>query len=238
MAREFSRPLQAADRLPADPRRRRRLDRVHPQADRRRARPRHGRAASCPPSWTRCSRSPTGSPSCTDGRIVGIVPPDIAREEHRPDDGRRHRPRRPRRHPRNRALTDRHRRRRPRRPRRAARRARRTARDGPIEPVASRGDRPPTRPRPAQRKRPPGATWLPHGHVLLAFVLALVVGAVLMSLRHRGPASTCTLLLRRPGDALQRVAGTKVEHRVRRADHRARSAAAGRSPRPPPRPRR
>ncbi len=37
VAREFSRPLKAAHRLTADPRRGRRLDRVHPQADHLRA---------------------------------------------------------------------------------------------------------------------------------------------------------------------------------------------------------
>ena len=45
VAREFSRDLDAARRRPADARDRRRLDRVHPQADRRQARRRHGRAA-------------------------------------------------------------------------------------------------------------------------------------------------------------------------------------------------
>ena len=45
VAREFSRAADAAHRRPADPRDRRRVDRVHPQADRRQARRGHGRPA-------------------------------------------------------------------------------------------------------------------------------------------------------------------------------------------------
>ena len=56
-----------AHRGPADARHRRRLDRVHPQADRLEARRRAPPSCSCRPSWTRSSSCRTGSGSSTAG---------------------------------------------------------------------------------------------------------------------------------------------------------------------------
>ena len=64
---------EAADRRAADPGPRRRLDGVRAPADRGRARQRRRRHRWSPPSSTRCSASPTGSASCTAGKIIGEV---------------------------------------------------------------------------------------------------------------------------------------------------------------------
>ena len=66
---------EAPRRRPADPRGGRRLDRVHPQADRGRPGRRRSRSWSSPPSSTRSSRSRTGSWSSTGDGSSASSPP-------------------------------------------------------------------------------------------------------------------------------------------------------------------
>ena len=89
VAREFSRAAQAGHRVPADARPRRRLDRVHPQADRRPARRRARRSSSSAPSSTRCSPSATGSRSCSGDGSWGSSRAPRRPEKRRDADGRR-----------------------------------------------------------------------------------------------------------------------------------------------------
>ena len=85
--------------------------------------------------------------------------------------------------------------------------------------------------RPRKRRSFP---WSDVATTLAAFVLAFLVGALLMIFSDTEVRQTFTYFFARPGDALDRVLG-EGEQRVRGADHRARSAATARSPRPPPR---
>ena len=177
LARELSRDLRLLRRRAADPRRRRRLDRVHPQADRRDARRRRARGR-------RLDRARRGR---------------RARRPHRGDVPRPHRRHRPRRHPARRARPD-DGRRTPRRrsgrmsdpqqpPRRAGEPTRRRRRIEEPGAVSPRPAPPPTTPG-RRRRRPSRRAAASRWHTMLreittgnaiisvlAVVLALLVGA-------------------------------------------------------------
>ena len=92
----------------------------------------------------------------------------------------------------------------------------------------------------AQQSRPRPRRQIPWTDVITtvaAIVLAFIVGAILMIVSDTEVRSTYAYFFARPSDASDRQLG-QGQQRVRCADPRPLGELAGRSPRPPPRPRR